>query len=206
MEPNISELVLGIRKQRGWLTSVYEVFGDKVGDKCEAYDDALTEGELSARKFYYEIEHPKVRKEMKEWLAEPEMIEFAKECKERRWADLSELVEKAKKKLLEKMEHRGNIEEKKEMLQGIKTLEKVLASDITSETIERAREFPIKELIHVNERNMALCIDHGDKNPSMNCKNNFAYCHSCGFHADAIGIYMKLNNCSFKEAVNKLSL
>lgn len=72
MEPNISELVLGIRKHRGWLASVYEVFGKTVGDKCEAYHDALTEGELLARKFYYEVETPKVRKEMKEWLAEPD--------------------------------------------------------------------------------------------------------------------------------------
>lgn len=205
MEPNISELVLGIRKHRGWLASVYEVFGKTVGDKCEAYHDALTEGELLARKFYYEVETPKVRKEMKEWLAEPEMVAFAKDCQERRWQELSDLVEKAKKKLLEKMEHRGGVEEKKKMLSDIKTLEKVLTSDISNESIERAREYPIKNLIKV-ERDMAVCIEHDDKNPSMNCKNNFVYCHSCGYHADAIGVYMKLNNCNFKEVVNKLSL
>lgn len=203
MEPNISELVLGIRKHRGWLASVEEVFGEEIANRCEAYDDALTAGELLERKFYYEVESPKVRKEMKDWLSE--MVEFSKECQERRWKEMKELIEKSKKRLAEKMEHRGGVEEKKRILSDIKRLEKVLNSDITNESIERAREFPIKNLIKI-ERDMALCIDHEDKNPSMNCKNNFVYCHSCGYHADAIGVYMKLNNCNFKEAVNKLSL
>lgn len=205
MEPNISKLVLGIRKHRGWLASVYEVFGEEISNKCEAYDDALMNGEALAEKFYYQTELPKVRREMKEWLAEKEMIVFAKESKDRRWKELSELIKIAKERLTERMIHRGEVEKKKEMLSDIKKLEKTMSVVVTEERIEQAREYPIDQLIEIRN-GMAKCINHEDKHPSMNCKNNFVYCHSCGYHADAIGVYMKLKNCGFIEAVNTLSL
>ena len=70
--------------------------------------------------------------------------------------------------------------------------------------IQRAKEYPIDRLLEI-KKGKALCISHAEKNPSMNCKNNFAYCHACGYTGDVIDIYMRLNNVSFIEAVRRLN-
>jgi len=75
---------------------------------------------------------------------------------------------------------------------------------ITNLMIEKARQFDITKLIE-NKRGMALCFNHPDKRPSLNLKNNFAYCHSCGYSADVIKFYMDLNNVDFKTAVKSLN-
>lgn len=76
---------------------------------------------------------------------------------------------------------------------------------ITPAMIEQAKEFPIGQLIEINKRGFAKCVWHNDINPSMYCKNNYAYCFSCGSKGDAIDIYMALYACNFKEAVVFLS-
>lgn len=70
--------------------------------------------------------------------------------------------------------------------------------------IKRAREYPIENLLEVNKQGYALCINHVDTRPSMFTRGNFCYCFSCGYSADIIALYMKLNNCSFIDAVQKL--
>ena len=74
---------------------------------------------------------------------------------------------------------------------------------ITEEIIKRAKDYPIEDLIEVR-RGMAKCINHEERHPSMCCKNNFAYCFSCGFSGDTITVFMKINGCSFVEAVKSL--
>ena len=76
---------------------------------------------------------------------------------------------------------------------------------INERDIELARNMDIKELIEVNNKNFAFCPAHSDKRPSLYCRNNFVYCFSCGFKADTIGLYMKLNNVGFIEAVKFLN-
>ncbi len=76
-------------------------------------------------------------------------------------------------------------------------------NSLNPEMIWRAKEYPIENLIEV-KRGMALCINHLERNPSMNCKNNFVYCHSCGFTGDTITVVMKLENLNFVEAVRRL--
>jgi len=76
---------------------------------------------------------------------------------------------------------------------------------ITKEQIEKAKQYPIEDLIKVNNKGFALCINHSDRIPSMFCKNGFAYCFVCNFNADAIDIYRKVYNKSFVEAVKFLS-
>ena len=82
---------------------------------------------------------------------------------------------------------------------------KTTGGKVSDEMIARAKEYPIEKLIKVN-RGMARCISgtHEDKKPSMNCKNNYAYCHACGYHADTIKILMDLENINFIEAVKRL--
>ena len=77
---------------------------------------------------------------------------------------------------------------------------------ITDEMIQQAKQYPMSELLTTPIRgNVTNCIAHEDKNPSMNIKNNWAYCYSCGFRGDSISIYMHLNDVDFKTAVKNLN-
>ncbi len=77
---------------------------------------------------------------------------------------------------------------------------------ITEEMIAKAKDYPIKDLLRSPiKQNITNCIAHEDKNPSMNIKNNWAYCYSCGFRGDSISVYMHLNNVDFKTAVKNLN-
>jgi len=74
---------------------------------------------------------------------------------------------------------------------------------ITPYMIERAKEYPIENLIDT-QRGFALCLFHQDSRASMYIKNNFAHCFSCGKTADTIAVYQKLYGGSFPEAVRAL--
>ena len=76
--------------------------------------------------------------------------------------------------------------------------------EITPAMIERAREYPLTEILHVDGRSLIKCLEHDEKTPSMSVKNNFAYCFGCGYNADSISVYRKVNGVSFKEAVISL--
>jgi hypothetical protein len=76
--------------------------------------------------------------------------------------------------------------------------------NITDEMISRAREYPLSNIIEINGRDYARCIDHDDKNPSMFCRNNYAHCFSCGYTGDPIDVMMKVNGLSFTEAVKEM--
>lgn len=73
-------------------------------------------------------------------------------------------------------------------------------------SIEKAKEFPIIDLIQFNRANMAKCIFHTDKNPSLHYypKSNTVYCFSCNRYGDAIDVYKELNHCSTFEAIKAL--
>lgn len=74
---------------------------------------------------------------------------------------------------------------------------------ITEGMIERAKDYPIENLIDAR-RGFAPCLFHKDSNPSMYVKNNFAHCFSCGKTADTIDVYRKLYGATFPEAVKAL--
>lgn len=79
-----------------------------------------------------------------------------------------------------------------------------LVETITELMIENARNYPIDQLLDI-KHGKSKCINHEpDTHPSMNCKNNFAFCHTCGFHGDSIDIYMRLHGCGFADAVKAL--
>lgn len=73
-----------------------------------------------------------------------------------------------------------------------------------SVAIENARNYPIENLLEVDEKGFAICPFHADTHPSAYCKNNFLYCFACGESADAIKIYQHIYKCSFKEALKKM--
>ena len=75
--------------------------------------------------------------------------------------------------------------------------------EITDVMIERAKEYPMSQLIAITN-DMAYCINHAESDRSMNCKDNYAYCHVCGWKGDVIDVKMKLDNLSFTDAVKSL--
>lgn len=81
---------------------------------------------------------------------------------------------------------------------------KVIENGITPEMIERARGYPIENLISVR-CGMALCPFHDDKNPSMDVRNNFFYCYACGAKGDVLDFVMKRDGLTFPEAVKNLN-
>lgn len=85
----------------------------------------------------------------------------------------------------------------------VKVERKTIKND--ADKITRAKQYPITDLIKFTHDKKALCIFHNEKTPSMQYYNdNHVYCFSCGGHGDAISVYRQINNCTFKEAVDKL--
>lgn len=71
--------------------------------------------------------------------------------------------------------------------------------------IMKARNYPIEQLFDNAYKGKVNCVNHEDNDPSMDIRNNFAYCYSCGWTGDAISAYMKIHNVGFKAAVEFLS-
>lgn len=74
-----------------------------------------------------------------------------------------------------------------------------------TDEVLRARAYPIEGILELT-RNKALCPFHNESTPSFHyyAENNRAYCFGCGKSYDAIDVYMKVHNCSFKEAIKKM--
>lgn len=74
--------------------------------------------------------------------------------------------------------------------------------------LARARVFSIENLVKLNRSGKACCPLHDEKTPSfsVNRKKNVWCCFgACGRGGDVIDLFMEMNGCGFKEAVNKLS-
>ncbi len=78
---------------------------------------------------------------------------------------------------------------------------------ITQTDIERARAYPIENLLQNIKGGKTHCISgtHEDSHPSMDIRNGFVYCYSCGFQGDTIAVYMKINGVDFITAVKTLN-
>ncbi len=118
---------------------------------------------------------------------------------------IREVSDKATKKyLLNGVAENNNLIKKHEY--QIKAFNSDRKEDITDEDIEQARTSPIENLVEVNCKGFARCVNHlPDNNPSMWCKNNRAKCFSCQWSGSTIDIYMKLHDVDFKKAVKELS-
>jgi len=75
---------------------------------------------------------------------------------------------------------------------------------LTDAEIKRARQYPIERLVEIGRNGRALCVWHEDHDPSMDCRNNFAYCHACGKHGDTIDLYRQIHCVDFPTAVRAL--
>lgn len=142
-------------------------------------------------------------------MAEEDLIRTLKNNPpENAWADEifkeagRERLSKIKKKISaigHQLEHLKTIGKKPE---EIKAREQKI--NITESMIDKAREYPLDQLIEINRAGFAKCIWHTDKNPSMFCKKNFAHCFSCNKSGDTIAIIMQLEGLTFRQAVLRL--
>ena len=80
-----------------------------------------------------------------------------------------------------------------------------LPGRITPEMIDRAREYPVEELIEF-KRGLSHCLWHNDTNASLSWdkKRNRVHCFPCEKDANSIDIIMAQDSCSFPVAVKKL--
>ena len=88
------------------------------------------------------------------------------------------------------------------LLREVKIL-KGITESVTKEMIERARQFPMENLIEL-KRKMALCPFHNENTPSFSVKNNSYHCFGCGVSGDTIDLAMHLKNYTFRQAVEFL--
>lgn len=84
------------------------------------------------------------------------------------------------------------------------------AHDDTARMIESAREHSFEDLLSSYGCRVRLhrtrCPVHEGKNPSsFEVRNNRGRCHSCGWSGDSIDLVMKMDNCTFMEAVRRLA-
>jgi hypothetical protein len=201
-----------------WYYVLDNVYNEKVANKmCELanyYEKIFVETE----KDYYESETIKVKKEIKKWVDEytKENYEWAFERRnEFLSGDIKNKNDEISDILLSCAETKDDtldlfieneIDNRKKIINKYKgeLKHKWDNGKITDEMIENARNYPIEQIIEVNEKGFAICPFHDDKNPSAFCKNNYLHCFSCGENADVIKLYMHLNNTNFIQSVKEL--
>lgn len=76
----------------------------------------------------------------------------------------------------------------------------------STDATERAKQYPIENLVKFTHKK-ACCIWHTERTPSLAYypHTNTVYCFGCGKHGDAIDVYRRLHDCSFKDAVKALN-
>lgn len=77
---------------------------------------------------------------------------------------------------------------------------------ITQLDVERAKEYPLAQLLHTEGRKGNIsCPFHDDRKPSFQIKKNNTFtCYSCGAYGDSIELYQKLHQVDFITAVKSL--
>lgn len=94
---------------------------------------------------------------------------------------------------------------------GDSWISEVAEGDFTSAQIGQAKSVPIQEIYEGNLRQMGsrfvgICPFHEEKTGSFTIfeETNSFYCFGCNISGDVIDLYMKLNDCAFPQAVERL--
>jgi hypothetical protein len=216
----------------GWLRILerYGGFSPEEIEILERIDEEAIAVEKEAEEYYYQVELPRVRKEIEEFKAEIER-EYGREwVRERRLEYLERRLKEVKKRIEQnyidffdglkrdipfwlrqavlEINRTQELEEERERLEKeiyfLKFNSEIKKKGISELEIERALNFPFKNLIQANQMEMAICPFHPDKRPSFWIKNNWGYCFGCKWHGNTIKFLMDRNKMSFPEAVKAL--
>jgi len=103
----------------------------------------------------------------------------------------------------------GHIKERFRAVKHIQTIRQIykkIKSGKEFLDIEQARNVDIKKVYDFKFKGKNVsCPLHQDDHPSASIKFNRLICFSCGAKFDSIGLFQKLNNSTFKEAVEYLN-
>ena len=76
---------------------------------------------------------------------------------------------------------------------------------VTKEAIERAREYPVEQLLETSGKKIVRCPFHDDTHPSASIKWNRLHCFVCDKSWGPIDLLMEKEGLSFVEAVGRLT-
>jgi hypothetical protein len=143
-----------------------------------------------------------------------EKVNSIKEMKERLVELRKQYSEYAQKLLEEKLKKNMNMvywyeacieRVKKEGVDISKKLKRVHKQEDRSE-IERAKMYPISQVIKANRAGFALCPFHGERTPSLKLyeETNTFHCFGCSESGDVVKLYMQVNGVDFPSAIKNL--
>ena len=210
-----------VKEKGGWLWTVPEELQTEAE---ELHDAWLRTASQASKERHAEVRATKQK--IKEWIEEdPELVEFGKKARikylnreikraDQEWHSLRDLavwhrrintpleeiegIERVAEGLDKKI---ANYRAEIRRLRGGNAEGSEQKELITDEMIERAREYPIENLIEIGRNGRAKCIFHQGEDYNMDVRQNFAYCYVCGESGDPIKIYMQLHGANFREAV-----
>jgi len=164
-----------------------------------------------------------IKKQIREWSKQENMLEFVKQAKKRfceaeiirlehlldrnRVLYMQLYADSTARPLLPTI-HKIAIATKKQIKRYRTTIEfrNSSRSDFIDDSyIARAKEYPLSEILEIGQNGRARCIFHNGTDFNMSIKNNFAFCFNCNEGGDAIKVYQTLHCCGFVEAVKALS-
>lgn len=166
-------------------------------------------------------EERRVRAEIKAWAEEPEMVGFAKSARKRYLESMLRMATRQFKAARERFigakrdgyptdEIEREAEGISKKIRGYEISLEVLEGKrderdtITDDMIERAREYPIKNLLEIGHNGRAKCVFHQGEDYNMDIRKNFAYCYVCGESGDSIKVYRAKHGAEFREAIISL--
>ena len=187
------------------------------------HDEWLTVCKVAEKERH--TEERKTKKEIEAWIAsEPELVKFQKRARcrylntqlaraQRNWQTLRDKFvwwsrARAPRETLEAIQNDATRLDKR--IKGYEAALKLASGRITEEEkkelitddmIERAREFPIENLLEKGNNGRCKCVFHQGEDFNMDIRKNYAHCYVCGESGDTIKIYRQINGSSFREAV-----
>ena len=209
--------ILKLSKVSGWIWLLPEAFQSEAERIHDVWMDYITK---CIKNRHQELK--KVREKINVWKSDPELAEFAKAARLRylrgqlkgalkefnlnrqEWIEFVRVwrSDEEKAPFIKRQE---SLDKK---IKGYETSIAVLEGKIeqkdliTEEMIERAREYPIENLMEIGFNRRAKCVFHQGEGWNMDIRKNFAHCYVCGASGDTINVYRAINNgASFREAV-----
>jgi len=202
--------ILRIMGVPGWVLSVPKEEQDGAE---KMHDEILAVVASETKKRHEEV--LKAKQSIKEW--KEEMAEFAREARDRYLASQEKMLltmfRDNKARYVELMrtdadgwEVQALIADANDLVKRMRAIEserkgRDAKEQITPEMIERAREYPIGQIVEVEQNGRARCVFHGGESANMDIRRNFTYCYKCNKSSDSIGVYMALHGVGFKQAV-----
>lgn len=210
------QTVLKLSRNPGWILQVPE----EEQLEAELIHDEWLGIAHDAVKVRHEEER-RVRADIKAWTEKPEMAVFAKAARKRYLEAQLRMALRQFKTARERFiqakrdgSPTGEIEREAEgiskKIRGYEISLEVLEGKrdprdtITDDMIERAREYPIKNLLEIGYNGRAKCVFHQGEDFNMDIRKNFAYCYVCGESGDSIKVYRAKHGAEFREAIINL--